>query len=245
MRFIKGMLTQKPETLEKEYPVYSASADIDKGALVSLGVTMGTDNGLVILSPADATGNIGIMGEDYDYSVEGSSVLGTSDVMKTILINPLALIEAEYNQAGVAATQNDTTTTITLTNLENNIDGAYLFAVDGNSQGNIRSLTASASGSCTILAKFTNDIASGDKFVKVLPTNHRLVVLTADRTQLSNTAAVGTAKMRVVGNTVVAPGIVGKAILRAGTHGQLDLGTGTISLYANLIALDNIFNPLS
>lgn len=180
-------------------PVYGGAADIARGAFVKPGVTAGTDNGMLILAAASAN-HLNMMGrlmEGLDYSEEGESLMaGTAFVTKPVMLamSGSKLFEVEYSQAAaddVATTEAVSTTAMTVTSLEDNIDGAFLYVTDGDGEGQTNYLTASASGSCTLKAAFGTALGSGDTFIKILPRFHSYLALSADGTKLRSQAAAG------------------------------------------------------
>lgn len=184
-------------------PVFGGAADVARGAFMKRGATPGTNNGMLIA----ATGNsahpdiIGRMLELLDYSVEAETLLnGTAFVTKPIAVaNPFRIHRIEYDQSTtITATQAVNSTTITLTNLEDNIDAAFLYVVSGTGAGQTNYLTASASGSATLKAAFGTDLDTSSGLIKILPRFHQLVSLSSDGTKLSNQAAAGSMNATVI-----------------------------------------------
>lgn len=110
------------------------------------------------------------------------------------VVNPDATYYAFYDQtdAKSCSTAISASTTWTITSLEDNIDGGWLFTTtqadaSATYDGLLRYLTASASGSCTVDSAVTVDTSTD--YVKVLPIGHRLTGLNAESTGLTTTAA--------------------------------------------------------
>jgi len=184
-------------------PVYGAAADIKLGAFMRVGATPGTDGGLLIkASGASATPDIvGRLNEMLDYSEDGESLIaGTAFVTKPVqLCNPFGIFRIEYDFSSViTCTQAVNSTTMTVSSLEDNIDGAFLYVYSGTGAGQTNYLTASASGSCTLKAAFTTDLDTTSKFVKIVPRFHDLISLNSDGTKLASQAAVGAIKGMVI-----------------------------------------------
>ena len=110
------------------------------------------------------------------------------------IVNPDATYFAEYdqtdaiNQTGAVAAS----TAWAVTNLEDDIEGAWLFTTRQASStatypGKLRYGTASAAGTLTVGVAVTVDTLTD--IVKVLPIGHRLVALNAEATGLTTTAA--------------------------------------------------------
>lgn len=110
------------------------------------------------------------------------------------IINPHATYYAFWDQTDAinCSTAVSASTSWTLTSLENNIDGGWLYTTDGADSsatfvGELRYLTASAAGSCTADSAITVDTSTD--VIKMVPVGHRLVDLNAEATGLSTTAA--------------------------------------------------------
>jgi hypothetical protein len=184
-------------------PIYGGAADVKRGAFVMVGATPGTDNGALIkASGASATPDIvGRLNEMLDYSEDGETlVAGTSFVTKTVLLaHPFRIFRIPYDSSSViSATQAVSTTTITLTSLEDDIDAAFLYVQSGIGLGQTNYLTASASGSATLKAAFTTSLDTTSRIIKILPRFHDLISLNTDGTMLASQAAAGAIKGMVI-----------------------------------------------
>lgn len=119
-----------------------------------------------------------------------SRTMATGNNFLPVIINPDALYMAFYDQADAVSnsTACSASTALTFTNLEDDIDGGWLYTTDGTDSaatyaGKLRYLTASALGSCTLDSAITVDTSSD--MIKILPIGHRLVPLNAEATGLS------------------------------------------------------------
>lgn len=191
-----------PNTIEKVnqtngfIPVNNGSADITRGAFMKRGPTPGTNNGMAIVASGTSAvpDVLGQMVAPLDYSVEGETLLnGTDFVVKEVTwVHPFRIFRLRYDtDSDIDATQAVSTTTITLTSLEDNIDAAFLYVVSGTGAGQTNYLTASASGSATLKAAFGTDLDTSSDLIKILPRFHQLIGLTSDGTELSSQAAAG------------------------------------------------------
>lgn len=178
-------------------PVSGAGSDIPAGAMLKPGVTAGTDFGSLVLMAANSTAGadkIGILRELHDYSASGDTT-NAGTVFKTHpvqLVVPGRVIRAYYSTSVVVTcTQAVSTTTMTVTSLEDNIDGSFLYVQAGTGAGQTNYLTAAASGSCTLKAAFTTNLSTDSTFIKILRRFHQLVALNADGTELASYDAVG------------------------------------------------------
>lgn len=183
-------------------PIYGAGADVVQGAFVKRGATPATDNGMLIkASGASATPDIiGRLQQMLDYSVDGETLIaGTAFVTKPILLaQKFRTFRIDYDLTGIVCTQAVSTTTITLTNLEDNIDAAFLYVSSGLGAGQTNYLTASAAGSATLKAAFGTSLDTTSYVVKILPRFHPLGSLSTDGTKLATQAAAGAINVMVI-----------------------------------------------
>ena len=186
-------------------PIYGGGADIVRGSFMKVGATPATDGGLLVqASGASAIPDIvGILNTMLDYSVDGQSLIaGTAFVTKPVeLVSATRILEIEYDLTGASAclcTQAVTTTAMTVTNLEDDIDGAFVYTVDGTGKGQTNYLTASTGGACTLKAAFGTSLFTDTYFIKILPRFHDLISLSTDGTKLASQVAVGAVKGMVI-----------------------------------------------
>lgn len=187
-------------------PIWANGADIAQGAFVKRGATPGTNNGALMQAAGGDNANVDIIGrlmDMLDYSVTGETLIaGTSFVTKRIkLAHDFRVHRIEYSLASadlVTCTQAVSTTTITLTSLEDDIDASFLYVAAGTGIGQTNYLTASAAGSATLKAAFGTSLDTSSKLVKVLPRFHPKCILTTDGTKLSSQAAVGQTSVTVL-----------------------------------------------
>jgi len=195
------------QQIYKPYPVYGAGANIKEGALVAKGVTAGTNQGFGILAPTGLAGVIGLCGELHTNTVAGADSKQDGTVIKNrkILVNPFAVLLAQW-ATGAIAVASTSTTTVTVTSLEDDIDGGWLLGSDGQ----LQYIVAAASGSCT--SKTATGWTSATTIQKITPLFHATTTLSSDSTQLNQAAAAGTGKARVIQNYIKANGIAFQAL---------------------------------
>ena len=179
-------------------PIYGGAADINAGTAVKVGTTPGTDNGALIKADsASAIPDIvGVLQEMLDYSVDTETLIdGTTFVTKPVeLFAPVRIVEIEFALSGITCTQAVSTTTMTVTSLEDDIDAAFFYVYEGTGIGQTNYLTASAAGSCTLKAAFGTSLDTTSKFIKIYPRFHDLIELNSDGTKLGSGADVGAVK---------------------------------------------------
>ena len=188
-------------------PVNGLGTDIKEGAVLMRGA-VATDSSAktlsnAVLASAAAPDAIGLLakkhvasGYDADpYTGLVSTVIETTGSAKPIaLFHPGGEVAAEYSQAtaDVLAVTSATSTVITISSLEDNIDGCWIYVVSGVGIGQLEYVVASASGSCTVKSAMTTTLTSASKIIILKPLFHKLHVMTSDCTKLSTTAAAGT-----------------------------------------------------
>lgn len=198
-------------TRHMNMPIWGNAADVPLGAYLKKGTTPATNNGALIAATGDSEhlDIVGILGELLDYSVDTETLVnGTTFVTKPVDFEVgHRIITVEFSTAAadlIATTSNVTSTTITLTSLENDIDAAFLYVVSGTGAGQLQYLTASAAGSATLKASFGTSLDSTSRLIKIVPRFHTLLSLNSDGTKLSNQAAAGSMESHIVLDTRMA-----------------------------------------
>src|SRR3990167_5660277 len=177
-------------------PVSGLGTALVQGALLKRGATPATQNGFLIAATASAAhpDTIGILKEAHGVA-DDTDVPGT--IFKTHpieLVTPFRIVRVAYSVLAadiITVTGAVSSTTITLTDLEDDIDAAFLYVVSGTGAGQINYLKASAAGSATLKAAFGTNLDTSSRLIKILPRFHQLASLSADGTMLSSQAAAG------------------------------------------------------
>lgn len=191
------------QSYKMNVPIYGAGANIAKGALVKRGATPATNNGMAIVAGgASAIPDIlGVLTTGLTYATDGETLIaGTAHVVKPVEpVSPFRCLRLEYDKASqITCTQAVSTTTMTVTSLEDNIDAAFLYVSEGLGIGQTNYLTAAAAGSCTLKAAFGTSLDTTSKFLKILPRFHLLGGLNTAGTKLSSQAAAGAVNIVVI-----------------------------------------------
>ena len=165
-----------------------------------------------------------------------------------VIVNPFAVYLTEYDQTGVALTGAWSTTTLTLTSLENNIAGSYVYSVPASTTagfaGQLRYVTASSAGSCTVdSAPSTAGAATNDKVIRTRPLASKLTSLTSDGLRLSSAAAAPAGTYLVVVENYIGGPYQPLEFLRAQRHKGMKTNPQT-KLYADVIQVNNVYNPI-
>lgn len=190
MRIISGH-----EPVIVEVPVYATGATIADGALIMLGATADTDLGLAIIGASAGTDSIGILKGTCTVA-ESANVGGTAYNFKKVELNdPYQIMEVEYDLTDTMAVASTSGTTVTITSLEDNIDGSWLYSTVSK---NLFFLTASASGSAT--SKTATSWTSADTVIKILRFGHPLAKLNSAATKIGTDAAAGSWTVTILEN---------------------------------------------
>jgi hypothetical protein len=171
------------EAIIRDYPVYDA-ANLDAGELLMLGTTdpdSGADESQALITAYNATAAnqaidaIGILNEST-YESGGTTPsrapsTTTGPYYGKVIINPLAvyLVEQSLAAADDAAITSTSTTTLTVSSLQDDIDGAWVYfpLTQSGVKGSLRLLAASASGSATMDSALTTTGGSSDTIVLI------------------------------------------------------------------------------
>lgn len=190
MRVITG---QEPVIVE--VPIYATGSTIAHGALIMLGATADTDLGLAIIGASAGTDSLGVLRGTCTVA-ETANVAGTAYNFKKVELNDrYEILEVEYDQTDTMAVASTSSTTVTITSLEDNIDGSWLYSTVSK---NLFFLTASASGSAT--SKTATAWTSADNVIKILRFGHPLAKLNTAATMIGSDAAAGSWTVTILEN---------------------------------------------
>lgn len=251
------MIISKKQNRHYQLPVTGAGSDIPANSPLKRGDTPATNNGMLI--PAGGTSAIAdilaILEELHDFSESGDTNIGgtvfATRAMELIDCPPIITISYDLTAANaIACTQAVSTTTMTVTSLEDNIDGAFLYVVSGTGAGQTNYLTASANGSCTLKAAFGTSLDTSSKFIKILPRFHKLLGLSTDGTKLSSQAAAGAVLGTIIDMRIRKSGVTEQVspLKHAAITGLVD-ASGTLipkdlRFEADIVLFDGLLNPV-
>lgn len=196
-----------------QLPIHSA-VDLKVGSMLMPGITAETDLGTLIVNTAASNDNaIGVLAEPFSYASSGSALVdgtvdwfasaGGSDIVypsrQVNLFDTLTMVKVDYDLTSYASVVSDVAGTITITNLEDNIDTSFLYCAAGTGIGQIGFIKTSAAGSCALTSDLTTPLDNTSKVVKILRLFHTLAVWTVpsatSATKLGTTAAAGTGRI--------------------------------------------------
>ena len=172
------------------------------GQAMQKGTTPGTDAGSAV--PLSGTGQDFLGVAEAAHSSFGAVSTGTlfNEANYVLLTTNFdAYYKGFYDRDSAIAVTSSSTTTVTITSWEDNIDGSTAYNITDNE---IAFAVASASGSFTTAT--TTGWTSADSVIKILPENHLFGVIDTLANSLNTTAAVGTLEIRVKANYVVING---------------------------------------
>ena len=261
-------------------PVQNA-ASLVAGSLMIKGATAETDLGVLIENAVTSAGTyVGILAEMHDINKNGSALVAGAAHSAVIpaatgaawfapmggdpsifpsrlveLIDNTNLCRIDYDLTGVAAASSNGTT-VTIANLEDNIDTAFLYVAtagagtDAGVAGMLRFVDTSAAGSCTTSVEFgAGDAVGAGLVVKILPLFHtlfRLSVPTATvPTKISPLAAVGVARLTQMERHIIRNG--NDEMMDPYTHGNLS-GLNSLNqfgMYGVFAFNSTIFTPVA
>ena len=225
-------------------PVSGLGTALVQGALLKRGATPATQNGFLIAATASAAhpDTIGILKEAHAVA-DDTDVPGT--IFKTHpieLVTPFRIVRVAYSVLAadiITVTGAVSSTTITLTDLEDDIDAAFLYVVSGTGAGQINYLTASAAGSATLKAAFGTNLDTSSRLIKILPRFHQLAALSADGTRLRSQAAAGLWPVIVIDSWIIRG--EGKDQLHPVNHSALTgLNNNVIRFEADVAIRDSV-----
>lgn len=232
-----------------QVPIDGNGSDIQEGALVMPGVTGEQDRSVFILATSAGADALGVLSELHDTSVSGDAdpEAGTAYPLRYVnAILPGDDVAAELaddasNDVDVASA---TSTVITITSLEDNIDGAWVYVRAGTGVGQLGYIKASASGSFTLKSAMTTTLDNTSKVLILRPVAWQLVEIDSTGRYIKSTAAAGNLPWRVVRNEFMYQGQENWERLDPTKHHNLQLN-GLSPKFRQILAPANTFyNPL-
>lgn len=186
-------------------PIDGNGSDINEGAVVMPGVTDDQDRSVFIVASGAGADALGVLASIHDFSVTGDSTpeLGDADILVGVHefepgceVAALMADDAD-NDVDVASA---TTTVITITSVEDDIDGAWVYVRAGTGIGQLGYCTASASGTLTLKSALTTTLDSTSKLLIMRPAAWQLVEINTAADKIKSTAAAGSLPWRVIEN---------------------------------------------
>lgn len=221
------IIHNKPSRLER-FPLDGNGSDIVAGAVVMPGVTDEQDRSCAIVASGAGADSIGILQSLHDFSVVGDSNPedGAQDYIYGEIepFLPGCLVAAELandadNDVDVASA---TSTVITISSLEDDIDGSWFYVRAGTGIGQLQYVDASASGSFTT-DTMTTTLDNTSKLIILRRRFHQLVEINTAGDKIKSTAAAGSLPWRVIDLQFKYDGLEDWTRLEPNKHNGLEL----------------------
>lgn len=189
-------------------PITGKASVLANGRVIVPGTTQGTDMGLAIgiAANTDWTDAVGLL--------KGASVVANDSVQagttwtygEVELIDSLNLIEIDWSVASgdTLAVTSQSSTTLTITSLENNADCGWFYVAAGAGIGQLFFATACTSGTATLKSAPATALDTTSKVVHIKRFGHKLH-FTNTAGQLATQAAVGAVKFMTLENYIDSP----------------------------------------
>jgi len=255
------------EPIIKDMPVYDAEG-LQNGALLQLGDTdpdSNADQGISLIAAYGSAGSssstcvdcVGILQDSTYESTTPSNIYATNSngaKYGKVIINPFAVYCAEYLQdtTNDVAVISSVSTSVTIDNIEDDIDGGWLYfpLTRSGVAKSLRFITAdsNATSTATIDTALVTAANSTDTIIKILPVHHKLTQLNARSTGKSN-SSVGLSSVAFTGastrlcileNYISSDGH-GFEPLRRPSHANLN-NLSNAKFYADIVMLDHLLN---
>jgi len=218
-----------------------------------LGIAMETINtsGSVQGPMQGTTQNLFPASDPIDSAASIATTQATGARYGKAIINPFAVYLAEYSQAAAddetATTNEAADTTITMTAIEQAIEGGWIYSTHlspvAAERGQLRYVAAAAANTLTYLTAATYTAAS-TTLIKILPSNHELVDLTADALGISTDLAASSCISLKVLQSYIAPNGVGYEVLREALHDSSVTYDSLTRFYSDIVLLNSAYNTI-
>lgn len=228
----------------RKYPVFGNASNINVGAAVMRGATPGTNQPFAILATGALADVIGVIEVTHTSAsaADDSNVGGTLYTTRSMVINPFAVFRIEYDLTDTMAVASTSGTTVTITSIEDNIDGGYVYAVSGTGAGRLAFITA-ADGS-TVTTKETTGWDSTTTLIKILPLWHQLVKLNSTADKIGTDAAAGSGLVTVLGSYIESDSIPHQPLDPTKHSGLTGLNSLNVKFSADIIFRNHALNTI-
>jgi len=231
------------------FPVDGNTTDINEGAVVMPGVTDENNRSVLIVASSAAADAVGLLGSLHDSSATTDSDPDAGTVYTKIgvaMFEPGCEVAAEMSQASadLVDVASATSTVITITSLEDDIDGSWFYVVSGTGIGQLEYVKASASGNFTAKSAMTTTLDSTSKVIILRRLFHQTVELNTAADKIKSTAAAGNLPWRVLGHEFRYDGLEQWTPLDPTKHAGLELNGLNAKFRLILSPADTLKNPL-
>ncbi|MEK6650456.1 MAG: hypothetical protein AABY75_05730 [Bacteroidota bacterium] len=237
------------------FPVDGNGAAIVEGAVLMPGVTDEDDRSVLIRATGAAADAVGILQEPHatadDAAPNTGSKRQTNGVESSKAVMPfLPGCEVEALMANDADNDVDvasaTSTVLTITNVEDDIDGSWIYVRAGTGVGLVLYCKESAAGTMTLKSASTTTLDNTSKLLIMRRRFHQLVSIDSTGTKISSSAAAGTLPWRVLKNEYRFSGEEGWIELDPALHHNLLVPDTTCVQFRQVLSpADTLFSPLN
>ncbi|MDI6774025.1 MAG: hypothetical protein QME60_01320 [Verrucomicrobiota bacterium] len=243
-------------------PIDGNLTNINQGAVIMPGVTDENNRSVAIVASGAAADSIGLLAElhnalattdaDPDAGTikqteqaggrgTGGSVRGVEPFLPGCEVGA----EMANDTSNDVAVASATSTVLTITSIEDDIDGSWIYVRSGTASGLVLYQTASASGTATIKSASTTTLDNTSRVLIMRRKFHQTVALNTAADKIKSTAAAGSLPWRVLKNEFRRAGDEGWIELDPAVHHNLNVGTGgDVKFRQVLIPVDTSYNPL-
>lgn len=221
---------------------------IAAGAAVMPGVTGETDNSSLIVADTAAVDVVGIIRQSHttgattDHDPAAGTIFGASQCEVEPFLPgcevAVDLIDDASNDVDVASA---TSTVITITSLEDDIDGSWVYVRAGTGIGQLGYIKASASGNFTLKSAMTTTLDSSSKVLILRPKWHLTGELNSTAVYIKSTAAAGTNTWGNLRNEFKFDGLAGWVQLDPTKHHNLQSLNSKHVIFRQIKAPRNTF----
>ena len=267
-------LTQVVRSMPHTYytfPVSGNGSNIPAGTLMITGYTAATDKGVAI--PADSTAGasthtlIGVLAEKhiyancgdaltqtlgYWYDGFGGLVLSTAPSHKIELADTSVILSVDYaiSTATAIAIASATSTVLTISTLEADLDGGFVYVNAGTGIGQLEFIKSSASNTAiTVASAMGTTCDNTSTLIRVYPNFYSTPVWkvnsTTAPTLIDSTGGAGTGRAVVLGSYIVRNGL-DQRLDPKGFHNTTGLNSlSSLRFYSHVQLQNTIFHPVA
>lgn len=225
-----------------KFPIDSNGTTLVSGALLTMGVTAGSNMGALIVSGAAAADAVGILlGPDFPATGEADSTIetGVTRTQREVeLLHPGDIVAVEYDLADTVAVASGSTTTGVITSSDDET-GCWHYYTAGSGVGYLAYIKSYATDTATYKSALGADPSASSPFViRIVAPGRTLAKLTTNASKLGTDAGEGTADVLVLRNEFTYDGAPGWMELDYTVHHGLNLN-GLNPKFRSLLCFTN------
>lgn len=216
-----------------KFPIDSNGTTLVAGALLTMGVTAGSNMGALIISGAAAADAVGVLlGLDFPQAANGPLAAEADSTIETgvtrtlrevELLHPGDLVAVEYDQTDTVALASGSTTTGVVTSSDEET-GCWHYFTAGAGIGQLAYIKSYNTDTATYKSALTTDPSASSPFlIRIVAPGRTLVKLNSTADKLGTDAGEGTADVLVLKNEFTYDGAPGWLELDYTKHHNLQL----------------------